>query len=199
MPVEVKGVRELRKVLRKFNPELAKETNKELAAALKPLTQTARGFLPSNDAVPSGWLKRENAGGKWATRFYDQAIAQKGITYSTAPGKANKKGFRSVATIYNKSAAGAIYETAGRKTSGQQGNSANPNAGQKFIHELNNAGQLVNADYKQRVGRHSRKYIGRVIFRAYREDNGKTTAAVMRALERTTAKAAEFVNGARFN
>ena len=198
MPVEVKGIKELRTAMRKFTPELAKECNKELAAALKPLTRDARGFLPSNDDVPSGWLKRENAGGKWATRFYDQAVARRGITYSTALGRPNKQGFRSVATIYNKSAAGAIYETAGRKTGGQQGNSANPQAGQKFIQELNNAGTLVNADYKQRVGRHSRKMTGRVIFRAYREDNGKTTAAVMKALERTTQKTADFVNKASF-
>jgi hypothetical protein len=198
MPVEVKGVKELRKALRKFTPELAKECNKELAAALKPLTRNARGFLPANDEVPSGWLKRENAGGKWATRFYDQAIAQKGIVYSTALGKANKQGFRSVATIYNKSAAGAIYETAGRKTGGQQGNSANPQAGQKFIEELNKSGKLANADYQQRVGRHSRKKIGRVIFRAFSEDNGKTTAAVMKALEHQTEKTVDLVNKASF-
>jgi hypothetical protein len=199
MPVEVKGLKELRKALRKFTPELAKECNKELAAALKPLTRNARGFLPANDEVPSGWLKRENAGGKWATRFYDQAIARKGIVYSTALGKANKQGFRSVATIYNKSAAGAIYETAGRKTGGQQGNSANPQAGQKFIEELNKSGQLANADYRQRVGRHTRKKIGRVIFRAFSEDNGKTTAAVMKALEHQTQKTADLVNKASFN
>lgn len=198
MPVEVKGIKELRTALRKFAPDLAKESNKELSAALKPLTQKARGFLPSNNQVPSGWLKRENAGGKWANRFYDSAVARRGIVFSTAPSKANKRGFRSVATIYNKSAAGAIYETAGRKTDGQQGNSANPNAGKKFIEELNKSGQLVNADYQQRVGRHSRKFIGRVMFRAYAEDGGKTTAAVMKALEKITANAADYVNKAGF-
>lgn len=198
MPVEVKGMVELRKSLRKFVPDLAKESNKELAAALKPLTNKARGFLPANDDVPSGWLKREGAQGKWANRFYDQAIARRGVVYSTAPTKANRKGFRSVATIYNKSAAGAIYETAGRKTQGQQGNSANPMAGQKFIEELNKSGTLANADYAKRVGRHSKKFVGRVIFKAFAQDQGKTTAAVMRALEKVTQNAANYVNKAGF-
>lgn len=198
MPVEVKGMVELRKSLRKFVPDLAKESNKELAAALKPLTNKARGFLPANDDVPSGWLKREGAQGKWSNRFYDQAIARRGVVYSTAPTKANRKGFRSVATIYNKSAAGAIYETAGRKTQGQQGNSANPMAGQKFIKELNKSGALANADYAKRVGRHSNKFVGRVIFKAFAQDQGKTTAAVLKALEKVTQGAADYVNKAGY-
>lgn len=177
MPVEVKGVHELRKALRKFVPELAKESNKELAAVLKPLTFKARGYMPANSEVPSGWLKRENAGGRWATRFYDSGIARRGITYSTAPSKPNKKGFRSLATIYNKSAAGAIYETAGRK-SGITGN---------FTPKL--GGTLKGRDQKT---------TGRGIFRAYAEDQGKTTAAVMKALEKITQAAADYVNKAGF-
>lgn len=188
MPTRVKGVIELRKALRKFEPDLAKETNKELAAALKPIVAKARGFLPSNDAVPSGWLKRENAGGRWASRYYDQSEAKRGITYKTSPTKANRKGWRSIASILNKSAGGSIYETAGRKTSGQQGASVNRNAGQEFIAELNRTGELKNADNQKRIGRHSNKFKGRAMFRAVAEDEGKTTAAVMRALGKAEQK-----------
>jgi len=187
MPTEVKGVIELRKALRQFEPELAKSTQKEITAALKPIVSRARGYLPSNDDVPSGWLKRENAGGKWATRFYDQATARRGIVWKTSPSKTNRKGWRSVASILNKNAAGAIYETAGRKTSGQQGQSANPNAGQEFIAELSRTGQFKNADNQKRVGRHSNKFTGRAMFRAAAEDEGKATAAVMKALEKASS------------
>jgi hypothetical protein len=187
MPTRVKGVIELRKAMRQFEPELAKATQKEITAALKPIVTKARGYLPSNEDVPSGWLKRENAGGRWATRFYDQATARRGIVYKTSPSKANRKGWRSVASILNKNAGGAIYETAGRKTSGQQGQSVNRNAGQEFIAELSKTGQFKNADNQKRVGRHSNKFTGRAMFRAAAEDEGKATAAVMKALEKASS------------
>jgi hypothetical protein len=187
MPTEVKGVIELRKALRQFDPELAKASQKEIQAALKPIVTRARGYLPSNEDVPSGWLKRENAGGKWASRFYDQATARRGIVWKTSPSKTNRNGWRSVASILNKNAGGAIYETAGRKTSGQQGASVNRNAGQEFIAELAKTGQFKNADNQKRVGRHSNKQVGRAMFRAAAEDEGKATAAVMRALEKASS------------
>jgi hypothetical protein len=186
MPTEVKGVIELRKAMRQFEPELAKASQKEIQEALKPIVTRARGYLPANEDVPSGWLKRENAGGRWATRYYDQAEARRGIVWKTSPSKTNRNGWRSVASILNKNAGGAIYETAGRKTSGQQGASVNRNAGQEFIAELTKTGKLTNADNQKRVGRHSNKFTGRAMFRAAAEDQGKATAAVMKALEKAS-------------
>ncbi len=183
MPTEVKGALALRKALNKFEPELAKETTKQIASFLKPIVSNARGFIPSNENVPSGWLKRENAGGRWATRYFDQAEVRRGITYKTTPSKPNRKGFRSLASIYNKGAAGAIYETAGRKTLGQQGDSANPNAGKEFIAELNKAGELVNAEVYSGKGRHSRKARGRAMFKAYAMDQGKANAGIIKAIQ----------------
>jgi len=46
MPTEVKGGIALRKALRQFTPDLAKETQKEMANLLKPITAKARGFIP---------------------------------------------------------------------------------------------------------------------------------------------------------
>ena len=48
MPTEVKGAKNLRKALKKFEPDLAKMTTKEMAAALKPITRKARGYMPAN-------------------------------------------------------------------------------------------------------------------------------------------------------
>ena len=166
MPTEVVGAVALRKALRKFEPDLAKETTKEIANFLKPVVRQARGFAPSNENVPSGWVKRPNQGGRWAARSYDAAEVRRGITFKSTPSKPNRNGFRSLATIFNKSAAGAIYETAGRK-SGITG---------KFTPKL--GGELKGRGQKNQ---------GRVIFRAVDEDQGKARAHIIKAIEKAAA------------
>ena len=169
MPVEVTGAIATRKALRQFEPDLAKEVTKEIASFLKPVVKNARGFLPSNDEVPSGWVKRPNQGGRWAGRSYDVTEVRRGISFRSTPSKPNRNGFRSLATIFNRSAAGAIYETAGRK-SGITG---------RFTPKL--GGQLKGK---------GQKGTGRVIFRAVNEDEGKARAHIIKAVE----KAAEKLN-----
>ena len=78
MPVEVKGAIELRKALRDYAPDLAKKLNFEMAAALKPIVNQARGFMPSQSPL-SGWAVRENSKGKFP--MFDPVIAKKGIVY----------------------------------------------------------------------------------------------------------------------
>ena len=138
-----------------------------MAAFLKPVTRQARGYIPSNAEIMSGWLKRPNAQGRWANRYYDAAQVKSGISYKTSPSKPNRRGFRALASIFNKSAAGAIYETAGRK-SGLTGNFS-PRLG----------GQLKGD---------KQKMTGRAIFRAFEEDQGKATAGVIKAIESAAAK-----------
>jgi hypothetical protein len=213
MPASVKGAVELRKALRKFTPDLAKETQKELGKILKPITAKARGFIPST-APLSGWANA-SGNGAWANRAWSSSAAKGGIGYKTTPSKPNRKGFRSLARIVNASAAGAIYETAGRKnpqgrpqakrrdvfipSTGEQyttttdktfGKSNNPNAGMQFIEALNQHGQIVNAYVRKegQSGRASQKMKGRAIFRAWAEDGGKTTAAVVKAIEESKKK-----------
>lgn len=206
MPVELKGADKLRKALREFEPDLAKSTTKQMTAALKPLTNKARGYMPANDSQLSGWTKASSSTETTNYRHfpkYDQVEAKRGVKYSTSPSKPNRKGFVSLARIINKSAGGAIYETAGRKnpsgqpsqastrgtfssyidTSNKVNKSLNPNAGKQFIARANQLGQLVNARPKGQVGRATRKMTGRVIFRAFDEDQGKVTHAVVKAIE----------------
>lgn len=167
MPVEVKGVIELRKALRKFAPDLSKQLTKEMGAALKPIVREARSLLPNNDSIISNWVGTQGrAEGKFPQ--YDRAIAARGITYKTSPAKANKRGFRSLATIFNKSAAGGIYETSGRK---------NPNS--TFVRNLENKYQ------NSLTGKG--KESGRVIFKAYEHNRGKAQDAVIKAINRATA------------
>lgn len=214
MPTEIKGASNLRKAIRKFEPDLAKATTKEMAAALRPITNKARGFLPSNSAMLSGWTSATSSADTVKYRVfpkYDQTEAKRGIKYSTSRSKPNKRGFVSLARIINASAGGAIYETAGRKNPNGQptfqrtkftpesyredgrgfNKSLNPNAGKQFLDRINSTGQLVNARPRQQgqVGRATRKMTGRVIFRAYDEDQGRAKAAVIKAIG---ASAIEF-------
>jgi hypothetical protein len=184
MPAQLKGAVELRKALRQFAPDLAKETQKEIGAALKPITAKARGFIPSNSPL-SGWGMPSK--GSWERLQWSSSEAKRGIGYKATPSKPNRSGFRSLARIVNSSAAGALYETAGRKnpqgrpqgktrevviptwrldtgvgehryttsTGKNYGKSNNPNAGQQFIDAINNTGRIVDA-YKREEGQSGR-------------------------------------------
>lgn len=217
MPAEVTGALELRKALKMLSPELAKESQKEISGLLRSITNKAKGFVPS-EAPLSGWASSQGIWGSGARR-YDASEIKRGITYSAAPSKPNKRGFRSLATIYNKSAAGAIYETAGRKNpmgqppakrtiayrggqvvpaweSGKGINtSANPNAGKQFIDSM---GVMYKAQRQQgQGGRVSRKMNGRLIFRAWGEDNGKVNAKVIKAIEKSVDKVLVITKGSK--
>ena len=211
MPAQVIGGIALRKALKKFTPDLAKDTQKEMANLLKPIVSKARGFIPSQ-APLSGWAK---ASGNGKFPVWDGRGAKGGVGYKTTPSKVNRSGFRSLARIQNASASGAIYETAGRvHTSGREqakmrevviptyrrdtgageyrymtstnkkyGKSNNPEAGYLFVQSMNQYSKIVDANNQTGAGRRSRKMKGRAIFRAWLEDGGKTNAAVLKAIE----------------
>jgi hypothetical protein len=192
MPTEVVGAVALRKALNTYAPDLAKELTKDLGAVLKPITNEARSYVPLASPM-SGWTKRETSKG---ARFpkYDAAEIRRGIVYKTTPSKPNKAGFVNTIRIQNKSMTGAIFETAGRKNGQGQdwagpnaggsskgvSRSVNPYAGNQFI---SNLGQLYG---KGRTGDH--RMMGRLIFRAWANTQGKANAAVFKSIENTTQK-----------
>jgi hypothetical protein len=167
MPASVKGAVELRKALRAFTPDLAKELPKEVASALKPIVVAGKGYLPDNGQVLSGWLPRQNSVGTFPT--YDVSIAKSKVGYKTTPSKANSKGFRSLASVFNKNAAASIYERMGKLS---------PES--VFV---KNQQQKYNAPFKGK-GRMQ----GRVLFKAYDENNGKATSAVLSAIKTASNK-----------
>jgi hypothetical protein len=194
MPVAITGVRETVKALRKFDPELLKEMNAEIRAVMVPLRNKARGYAPSPQPDNLyGW--NENSVGKKITArnsafrtfntegrlrlfpLYDYDTVRKGITYSQAPSKRNKNGWQALYYVANKSAAGAIYETAGRASepSNRGYRSNNPNAGAHFVSRM---GPLYGDKQAER---------GRMIFRAWAEDRGKAQDAVVMAITKTIA------------
>jgi hypothetical protein len=186
MSVKLDGVKETLRSIRKIDPELLKEMNKEIKGFMIPIRDKARGYAPT--AAPGGlynWDEqtyairvvkpRETAGRKFP--LYQAESVRKGIYYSAAASKRNKNGWSSQYIVANASASGAIYETAGRKNPGgsSRSRSNNPGAGSNFISRM---GPLYGQTQASR---------GRMIFRAWAEDQGKAQAAVVKAIEKTIA------------
>jgi hypothetical protein len=215
MPVNISGVQGTLKAMREFDNDLYKGMNKEIKAAMLPIRDKARGFAPANSSVLSGWTKAGSSNETINYRpfpKYDQGEVQKGITYNQGGNKRNAAGFSMTHYVANRSAGGAIYETAGRKNPNGQpvfqrtaftpasyretgrgfNKSLNPNAGRQFIAS---AGQVYgnSRNYKDQ---------GRLIFRAWYEDQGKASRAVNLAIEsavktfNTTNTQAKYTLGA---
>ena len=100
------------------------------------------------------------------------------IKYSQSPIRRNRIRCRALYLIYNASAAGGIYETAGRLNPGGDpaSKSNNPGAGAHFINRM---GPLYGDKQKER---------GRMIFRAAYEDRGKAQDAVILAISTAIEK-----------
>ena len=191
MPTEVVGAVALKKALNKYAPDLAKELTKELGAVLKPIVNEARSFVPVASPM-SGWSEVASPRGRFPK--YNASEIRKGIIYKTTPSKPNRAGFVNNIRIQNKSMIGAIYETAGRKNGQGQdwvgpkaggaskgvSRSNNPYAGNQFI---SNLGQLYGP---ARKGDH--RMMGRLIFRAWANTQGRANASVFKAIENTTTK-----------
>ena len=209
MPVNITGVQGTLKAMRQFDPDLAKQMNKQIKNAMIPIRDKARGYAPANTQMLSNWTK---AGGSDDTikyrafPKYDQSETQKGIIYKQSANKPNRNGFQAVYFIANNSAGGAIYETAGRKSglggrptthqarikgggkftqSGtrRDNNSLNPNAGKQLMAPM---GPLVGNYDQSRSSRTAAT--GRLIYRAWGEDQGRVTHAVQLAINIAVAK-----------
>ena len=182
--VEIRGNADLRKALRQFTPDLDKQLKKELAVALKPVVRKAKSFVPAESPM-SGWVARPFSEARFP--FFNYQTIVRNIVYTTAVSKPNKNGFTSMARIINKSAIGAIYETAGRKNPQGQpwvgrkaggsskgvSRSINPGAGAQFIANLD---PLTS----------SLKGQGRLIYRAWAESKGVAEGAAMKAIDKAT-------------
>ena len=180
--VELRGNSDLRKALRRFAPDLDKELKSELRKALSPVVRKARGYVEANSMT--NWNEKSSSTGMFPK--YNAFVISKGIGFSTGVTKINKNGFSSMAKIYNRTAAGAIYEQAGVKNpqgqpwvgpKGPRGSkyshSNNPKAGQQFIENL----PPIVSSLKGR---------GRLIYRAWAESKGVAEGAAMRAIDKAT-------------
>lgn len=214
-PLHVIGVKELLQGLNYIDEDL----HDRISAAIKPsmigIRNKARGFVPSNGEVLSGWTKQAKPQADYRPfpRF-DSAMAKGGIDYKVGENRVNKNGFRVMNYVYNVNPGGSIYETAGRlnpqgrapfmrvaagdlggveafnapgKIGGKRRGSKSYNSRNPFAgYQFVTALPTVTAQPKiADVRSGGRKTKGRLIYRAWAEDSDKVYKAILRAVDNT--------------
>lgn len=184
MPYAIEGLNETLKALRKFSPEVYKQMNSEIRPALRVIVKDARQNLPTDIPGLSNWTafaeRTSRTSRARAFPQYDATIARKGITFSMARQKPNNKGWSAFYTIFNRSAAGAIVETAGRK---------NPFGDPKSQSNNKFAGAHFNRSIQSAVGKFEQvgqgnKNRGRVIYKAVYKDQGAIRGKIIDAINK---------------
>jgi len=120
------GVKETQQALEQFDKDAVKAFNKLVNSELSGAKKEALGFVKSEPPL-SGWNTqparnpRSRGGAGWPA--WDQSIIKGGISVSKAERKVRKDYTTNAGALKNRSAAGVIYELAGRsnKTSGKNG------------------------------------------------------------------------------
>jgi hypothetical protein len=183
MPVEVKGLVESQKALKKLAPDLYDQMRKEIRVALKTVSNEAKSMVrPAiyglNNWQSTGAVVKSRTSRAEAFPKYDPKIIRSGLTYSLGKSKRNNAGFIALYSLLNKSRVGSIIETAGRKNfnGDPRSQSNNPNAGEHF-------NQRIQGTYGgfSKVGK-SRMDKGRLLFKAVEKDQGKVYDAVFKAI-----------------
>jgi hypothetical protein len=183
MPVVVTGVKQLQKAMREVDKDLNKEMSKNIKQAMLIVRNRARGYLPPQGDVLSGWGKGTSSIDtiKEPKRLfppYDYALAKSKVQYSAGQNKANDKGFRAAFYVYNNSRSGAIFETAGRIGRPRGNKSLNPQAPEQF----NSAAEMLSSMKGQGKQR------GRVIYRAWDETKDVIIPKVVNAIDTVAVK-----------
>lgn len=147
--VVVTGTVETRKALRALERDTLNEIDKEIREAGKPLITYARGKVKGADGGSeppmSGWitwkatpyLKTDKTTGKQKVvsgKGWDKSVIDRGIKIKS--GKRRKGSvYSALLQLRQESAAGSIFEMAGRKSSGKT------LSGRQFIYNLNTRNQ----------------------------------------------------------
>ncbi len=169
--------------MREVDKDLNKEMSKNIRAAMLIVRDKARGYLPAQEDVLSGWGKGTASidtikDPKRLFPPYDYAMARSKVQYSAGQNKRNNSGFRAAFYVYNNSRSGAIFETAGRLNKPRNNRSLNPNAPAQF----NSAAEMLSSMKGQGKQR------GRVIYRAWDETKDKVIPQVVRAIDTVATK-----------
>jgi hypothetical protein len=140
----------------------------------------------------SGWTKAD-AFGPQSRKYrafpkYDQSEVVKGIIYrqgannsGEVAGAKFRRRFQVTHYIANTSAGGAIYETSGRlAVAARPSRSLNPNARAQFLEPL---GPIYGTQGTRDPRFGNTDHRGRLIYRAWDEDNGRAARAVNLAID----------------
>jgi hypothetical protein len=174
---------------------------------MRGVASKAKGFVPGNSDVLSGWTKAGTGTGKFPK--YDSSVVRAGIGYNSGQNKTFSNGFKVYNFVYNASRPGAIYEVAGRlnpqgrapfqmtPSKGASGtytlkspkskafrefNSSNPFASQQFIAALP---KVTSQPKLEGVRGGNRKTKGRLVYKAWAEDSPRIYQAIKDAINAT--------------
>jgi hypothetical protein len=210
MPVEAVGVKDVLKGLEFFDETLYAKIKTRLTPLMRGVEATAKSYVASNNEVLSGWSKPISSETKYRPfPKYDANQVKGGIGYKSGKNRLFKNGFQVEEYVYNISAAGRIYETAGRlnpegrapfqmlpskgasgtyvkKTrkgrSVEQYNSNNPFAGYQFVTDLPT---LTSQPKIKDVRGGGRKTKGRLIYKAWAKDSPMIYNSILKAISGT--------------
>jgi len=191
MPVEIKGIVEVTRAMRQLAPDILKEMQAELRPLLRETTNAAKAKLPPEMGYElrnfnnPGYERKSATSKSRAFPSYNVSEVRKGLTYSLAASRPNRSGYVSLVRMMNKSATGAIIETAGRKGlyGSKRSQSNNPDAGAQFIRALSNSeiGPL------KQYGK-SDKTKGRLLFAAWYERQNRLMPKVVEAYDKAARR-----------
>lgn len=174
------GIKETIDALKEFDKDAVKRFNKVINTELAGAQRDARNIIQDEPPM-SGWSKSDAAkgrvrGGKGWPGWNAGEIKSK-ITKTKAQGKVRGDYTTSAGALLNKSAAGAIFEVAGKKTKAGFGRSS----ADQFLRTLGN-----------RFGKASR-----VVWRVVDKDRARIEANVNRALEQAKIDLQNHLNKER--
>jgi hypothetical protein len=117
MPVEVIGVDDVQKGLSFIDEDMYNRIRMALTPLMKRVEAQAKSYVPSDAEVLSGWSKPISSLNLKYKPFpkYNSELVKGGIGYKEGKNVQFKNGFQVENYVYNVSASGRIYETAGRK------------------------------------------------------------------------------------
>ena len=177
------GIKETLDGLKQFDKGAVRRFNKVINTELASAERDARNIITDQPPM-SGWRKADAAkgrtrGGEGWPGWNAGEIRSK-ITKTKAQGKVRKDYTTSAGALLNKSAAGSIFEVAGRVASGTKRMTAQSSSGQ-FLRTIGN-----------RFGKASR-----VVWRVVDKDKPRIEANVKRALDDAKAELQRNLNRER--
>lgn len=214
MPVEVVGVKDVINGLSFMDEDMRTRVSTAIDPLMRAVAAKAKGFVPNNGQVLSGWSKPISSDSIGYKPFpkYDSQTIKAGIGYNPGQNVTQKNGWSVSQYVYNVSRVGSLYETAGRlnpqgrapfqmtPSQGASGTysrksarskafteykSNNPFASQQFIAAL----EPVTSQPKfEGVRAGNRKTKGRLIYKAWAEDSVKVYQAILKAIDRSTVE-----------
>lgn len=179
------GIKETIDALKAFDKDAVKRFNKVINTELAGAQRDARNIIQDEPPM-SGWSKSDAAKPRKTTRGgagwpgWNSGEIKSKITKTKAQGKVRGDYTTSAGALLNKSAAGSIFEVAGRIASGTRRMTAQSSSGQ-FLRTIGN-----------RFGKASR-----VVWRVVDKDRSRIEANVNRALEQAKADLQQHLNKER--